>query len=449
MIGREKALKLLKSVSAGSKADTTEILFVGTESGLTRYANSQIHQNVSESNSQVTFRVSVDGKVGIVSTNVMEKKSLLKSLQSAMEVAAHSRPNKHFKGVAKKLKTRRIKTYFDTTSKMTPAARAKVVGNVCRAASKKGLTASGAFSTSKTEIAFVNSNNVALYQPLTTAAVNMVISSDTSSGYAQGISRRAERIDFDTLKERAIEKCLRSAKPIEMEPGRYDVFLEPTAVANLLEWLSFIGFGAVRYHEKTSFLSGKYNRKVMAPSVTIYDDGLDTSGVAFPFDMEGMPKRKVSFVKKGIAGRPVYDLQTAAKNKAKSTGHGLLTGGATGPVPLNVFMLPGKTGRDEIISGIKRGILVTRFHYINGYLDTPRAVMTGMTRDGTFLVDNGRIVSGIRNLRFTESISRAFSNIQSISKETELCDTWWSDIGCVSAPALHIKGFNFSGKTEF
>ncbi len=448
MIGREKILKLLDSVAKKSKANTTEILFMGSDSGLTRYANSCIHQNVAESDGKVTFRVSVDRKIGTVTTNILDEKSLLKSLESAIEIAGFSRPNKYFKGVAPKSKIKRIKTHFESTAVITPAGRAKIVGRICGKASRKGLNASGAFSTSETEIAFVNSNGVRLYQPLTSAVINMVIASDNSSGYSQGISRRIEKIDFDSLLDKAIGKCELSKDPVGVEPGKYDVFLEPAAVANLLEWLSFIGLGAVGYHEKTSFLSGKNKKRVMASSVNLYDDGLDSSGIAFPFDFEGVGKSKVHFVRNGLGGRPVYDLINGSKNKTKSTGHGMLFG-STGPIPLNLFMAPGKKPMDDIRKGIKKGILVTRFHYINGYLDTTRAVMTGMTRDGTFLVEDGKITKGVKNLRFTESITRAFSNILAVSKETELCDTWWSDIGCVSAPALLIKDFTFSGKTEF
>lgn len=449
MMGREKILKLLDSVARKSKADTTEILYIGSDGGLTRYANSYIHQNVAESDGKVTFRISIDRKIGTVTTNILDERSLIGSLESAIEIAGYSKPNKYFKGVALKSKTKRIKTHFESTAAVTPAKRAKIVGRICKAASKARFDASGAFSISETEIAFVNSNGVRLYQPLTSAAINMVISSDNSSGFAQGISRRIEKIDFDSLTDKAIRKCGLSRDPIGVEPGKYDVLLEPAAVANLLEWLSFIGFGAVGYHEKTSFLSGENKKKVMASSVNLYDDGLDSFGVAFPFDFEGVGKSKVHFVKNGLGGRPVYDLINGSKNKTKSTGHGMLFGGSTGPIPLNLFMAPGKKPMDRMIKEIKKGILVTRFHYINGFLDTPRAVMTGMTRDGTFLVEDGKLTKGVKNLRFTESITRAFSNILAISKETELCDTWWSDIGCVSAPALLIKDFTFSGKTEF
>lgn len=449
MIGKEKIVKLLKEVLAESKADQSEAVFMGNDFGLTRYANSYIHQNIAEQNSHVSFKVAIGKKLGVAATNIFEKEGLMRALESAVEIAERTKPNRYFKNLAGKAKYKNIKTFFDVTANVTPAKRAAVVKRICDKASKKGLIASGALSTSASEIAIVNSRGLAAYQPLTSASINIVISSDDSSGYAQGLSRRFDKIDFDLLSKRALEKCQRSRNPETIEPGKYDVILEPAAVANLFEWLTFIAMGANPYHEGTSFLSHKKGKKIVSPSLTIYDDGLDSKGVSFPFDFEGVPKKKVFFIKNGIAGGPVYDINTANKYKAKSTGHGMPPGGSEGPIPLNVFVAPGKVPFSKILESMERGILVTRFHYINGLLDTPRAVLTGMTRDGTFLIENGKIVSGVKNLRFTESMVRAFSNIQGISKEAELVDTWWSDIGCVSAPAMHIKDFSFSGKTEF
>jgi predicted Zn-dependent protease len=277
----------------------------------------------------------------------------------------------------------------------------------------------------------------------------LIFSSADSSGYAQGLSRRFDKVDFNRLIVRAEEKCLKSQNPITLDPGSYDVFLEPVAVANLLEWLTFIAFSANPYHQKTSFLSGRKGKKIGSTLLSIYDDGLDTKGIAFPFDFEGMPKKRVFFIRKGLGGGPVYDLATARKYKAKSTGHGMPPGNTGGPVPFNVHLAPGTRNGAKMLQSIERGILVTRFHYINGFLDPPKALLTGMTRDGTFLVENGKIVSGVKNLRFTESMLRAFANIAAVSKETELVDTWWSDIGCITAPALHIRDFTFTGKTEF
>jgi PmbA protein len=449
MIGKEKIVKLLKNALSESGVKQAQAVFIGTDYGLTRYANSAIHQNMADQNNNIAFRVAIDMKVGVASTNMLEPEALKRACLNAVMIAERAKPNPNFGGFAKGVNPKKLNSFFDITAKVTPAKRATVVKKICDKASRRGLTASGALTTSSSEIAIVNTNGLVAYQPGTSSYINIIISSEDSSGYAQGLSRRFDKIDFDALADRALQKCQLSRKPRILEPGRYDVILEPTAVANLLEWLTFIAFSANPYHEKTSFLSGKRGKKIAAAVLSIYDDGLDTGGIAFPFDFEGLPKKKVFFIRRGLGGGPVYDLTTARKFRTRSTGHGMPPGSTGGPMPLNIYVAPGNKPMAKMLSSMKRGILVTRFHYINGFLDTPKAVLTGMTRDGTFLVENGKIVSGIKNLRFTESMARAFANIEAISKETELVDTWWSDIGCIKAPALQIKDFNFSGKTEF
>lgn len=449
MIGRDKIVGLLKEVVSHSRADLTEAVFTGTDYGLTRYANSYIHQNVADQNSNVAFKVAIGKKIGVAGTNIFEKEALERTCNDAIEIAERALPLSYFSGFARPAKYKRFKTYFDITANVTPARRAAVVKRICDKAERKGLIASGALSTSASEIAVVNSNGVVDYQPNTSCSINIIISSQDSSGYAQGLRRRFDKIDFGSLADKALQKCLAARNPIELEPGKYDVVLEPVAVANLLEWLTFIAFTADPYHEKTSFLSGKKGKRIGVSGLSIYDDALDTKGIAFPFDFEGVPKKRVFFIRNGMGGGPVYNLITAAKYKTRTTGHGTPPGWSGGPMPLNVHLAPGKVPLAKMISSVRRGILVTRFHYINGFLDTPRALLTGMTRDGTFLVEDGKVVSGVKNLRFTESMVRAFGNIQAIAKETDLVDTWWSDVGCISAPAMLIKDFNFSGKTEF
>jgi PmbA protein len=449
MIGKEKIIRLLKEVIKESKVKQAEAVLIGSDYGLTRYANSFIHQNIADQNNNIFFKAAIGKQLGVASTNFLEKEDLIRACLNAQEIAEQAVPNPDFKGFSKPAKCKKITTYFDITAKITPAKRAAAVKKICDKAIKKGLTASGACLTSVSEIAIVNTNGVALYQPNTVASINLIYSSEDSSGYAQALSRRFDKIEFASLSDKALAKCLKSRNPQILEPGKYDVIVEPTAAANLLEWLAFIAFSANSYHEKTSFLSGKKGKKIAAKGFSIYDDGLDTKGIAFPFDFEGVPKKPVYFIKNGVGGGPVYDLATSVRFKAKSTGHGMPPGNTGGPMPLNVYIAKGTTPVAKMLQSMERGILVTRFHYINGFLDTPKALLTGMTRDGTFLVENGRIVSGVKNLRFTESMARAFANIKAISKETELVDTWWSDIGCVSAPSLYIKDFNFSGKTEF
>ncbi len=449
MIGKEKILETLNSVLKKSEADQAEALFISGESGLTRYANSYIHQNVSERNSRVVFRVALGKRIGIGSTNSFKKDALLKTLTSAYKIALHQKENPDFPGLPIRQKYKKLKTFFKKTEDFSPKQRAEEVKKICDRASEHKLTVAGSFVTGQSEIAVLNTNGLTAYQPFTSASINLVVMSDDSSGYAESMSRDVTQIDFETVAETAIKKCLDSKKPKGVEPGEYDVVLEPAAVGNLFEWLSIIGLGAKQYQEGTSFLNGKMGKKVMGDNFTLIDDGTEESGVPFPFDFEGMPKKKVMLIDKGVAQGLVYDSQTAYKDKVKSTGHSLPPPATDGPVPLNLFVKAGDSSLKKMIESLERGLLVTRFHYINGYLDTKNALMTGMTRDGTFWIENGKVKQGVKNLRFTESMLKAFSNISRISRQRKIAIPWWGDVGVIVTPALLIRNFKFTGKTEF
>jgi len=449
MIGESKILRILREIIQKSDAEQTEALYIGRDFGLTRYANSFIHQNVAVHNTSVFFRSAVNGKVGVSSTNSLGKDSLIRAMKNSLEIAKFQPSNPDFKGFPKSAKYKKIETFFEPTAKYTPKQRAEVIKKICKEADKFKVTVAGAFSTSSSEVAVANTNGLTAYQPITAASINLIAMTDTSSGFASGLSRRVVKIPFASITETAIRKCLEGKNPSELEPGKYDVILEPAAIAEIMNWMTYIGFSAKAYLENTSFMSKKIGKKAMAPDITIYDDGADQSGLAMPFDFEGVAKKKVFLVKKGLVGGPVYDSLYAVKGKTKSTGHAMPPGSSEGPMAGNIFIAAGKKSKESLISGVKDGILVTRFHYINGLLNTTKTVMTGMTRDGTFRIKNGKIVGAVKNLRFTESITKAFSRVGGVSRETNLVHNWWDDLGCCSSPTIHIKKFNFSGKTDF
>lgn len=432
-----------------STADETEVVFVGNESGLTRYANSYIHQNVYESNNRILFRTVLGKRVGVASCNSLVLADLKKTLQDSIEIACQQPENPNFPGLPKPAKYKSLETFDEATARFSPNDRAKAVKKVIAESNRKKFTMAGSFSTASSEIAVVNSHGVEAYQPITSASINMIAMSDTSSGYAAGTSRRVSDIDFTGLAKIAVGKADRSQNPRSAEPGEYEVILEPPAVGEMLEWINYVGLGAKPFVQKTSFLSGRIGRKITSDKVTLYDNALDARSAAFPFDFEGVPKKKVAFIDKGIAKGVVYDRAWAKKGGKKSTGHAITADeSAEGAFALNIFLAPGKVKREKMIGAVKRGILVTRFHYINGLIDTRNMVLTGMTRDGTFLIENGEIVGGLKNLRFTDSFMRAFKSTVAMSKETECIDSWWSAVGCMTVPAVHLGSFRFSGKTE-
>lgn len=448
MIGKEKILEILQGVLASSEADQTEAVFIGSQRSLTRFANNSVHQNVAERDTDVIFKVALGKRIGVASTNSLNKGELTDALREAVRIARHQAENPHFSSLPSPGEYKRVETFFEGTADFTPEERAKGVRRIFKRVEDKGLKVAGAFSTGSGEIAVLNSFGLAVYQPVSAATLRMVVSSDDSSGYADYLCRDIKELNVDDLAEVAIRKCLDSRGPRNLKPGRYDVILEPPAIGELLEWMSMIGFGARSYQEETSFLSDRLGEKIMSEKMTIYDDGNDPSGIAMPFDFEGVPKQRVYFLNKGVAQGVVYDSETANREGKVSTGHALPPSSRSAPMPLNVFVEQGNEDEEEMMASMERGILVTRFHYVNGLLNTREALFTGMTRDGTFFVEDGKVKYPIGNLRFTESMLRAFSNVEMVSKRRKAINAWWEEVGAAVVPTILIKDFNFSGKTE-
>ncbi len=450
MIGKDKLFSTFEKVAKSSRADETEIVYIGTNNGLTRFANSTIHQNVNESNATIYIRTVIGKKIGVSSTNSMNQNDLKAAIANSFEIAKYQKDNEYFPGLPEPEKYPDIETYFEPTAKYSPKDRARQVKKVFVRANKRKFTTAGSFATGDGEIAVFNSKGVRCYQNLTTANLGIIAMSDTSSGYSVGLSRKVEDIDTVALANIAVEKAFKSKKPKPLEAGDYEVVLDPAAVAALFEWVNYIGFGSKAFIDKTSFLSGNIGKQLMDKSISIYDDAKISEAIALPFDFEGVPKKKIYIIENGVGKGVAYDRNTGNREGVPSTGHALTADEhGEGAIPLNLFVAPGDKTREEMIASVKKGILVTRFHYINGFIDTPRAVLTGMTRDGTFLIEDGKIKHGIRNLRFTDSMLRAFSNVKGISAKSELIPSWWDSVGCISAPTIHLGSFKFTGTTDF
>jgi predicted Zn-dependent protease len=293
-----------------------------------------------------------------------------------------------------------------------------------------------------------NSLGVSAYVPATYADINTVIMSDTSAGYASALALDLNDLDFESTGEEALEKCLRSQDPRALEPGEYPVVLEPYAVQDFVQMMSYVGFGAMAFQEGRSFMTGKLGQQIADPRISIWDDGLGPDTIPWPFDVEGVPKQRVDLIENGIARGVVYDSYRAGKEEGKtSTGHAMPPPNALGPFPLNAVFSPGDATLDDMIGSTERGIYVTRFHYTRP-VEPSRVVITGMTRDGTFLIENGEIAYPIRNLRFTQSYLEALNHVEMIGRDARLL-AGIRDIARVSVPALKLGAFNFTGATEF
>jgi predicted Zn-dependent protease len=242
---------------------------------------------------------------------------------------------------------------------------------------------------------------------------------------------------------KGLERCAQNKDQQEVPIGQYDVILEPGCLAGVMMWLSFIAFGSNSFIEGRSFLSGKLGERSMGENITIYDSVHEAEAEGLPFDLQGFPKQKVTLIERGINRGVVFDCISASQAKTKPTGHGLLPGSPSGAIPLNICLEPGDSSVEEMIASCQRGLLVSQFHYVNGYLDPKKALMTGMTRYGTFLIEGGKIKHAVKNLRWTESMLRALSNVKAISREREVIPQ--DGMGFAIMPAVYIRDFTFTG----
>ncbi|MCD6326650.1 TldD/PmbA family protein [bacterium] len=446
MIGKERALEILSKIVAMSDGDETDAMLTAKHSSLTRFANSIIHQNVSTSTSQINLRIAKGKRVGVASTDRLHDDESLKNLvKTASEIADFQEENPNYMGMPDPAPYQDIDAFCQATAAYSPAQRASAVKTLVDVCDKDSIIASGSFKTEADEVAIVNSKGVAAYFPSTSAEISTVVMRGSSSGFAEHSSNHVADIDVKGTAEEAADICRRNVDQVDHEAGKIDVVLHPYAVGDLISMMVALEFGALSMQEGRSFMSEKMGEKMFSKSLNVWDDGLDRSGSPMPFDFEGVPKRKLTLIENGVAKNVVYDTATARKVGKETTGHALPPGNTWGPIPINLFMGAGDESLESLVAKVKNGLYVTRFHYINPFLDLKRAVFTGMTRDGTFMIENGKQTKAVKNLRFTMSMIDAFNQLDGLTKDTMLVGGWFG----VKAPGALIRGFNFSGTTQF
>jgi len=314
---------------------------------------------------------------------------------------------------------------------------------VIAAADAVGVRAFGSFSTSAEHLAVANSHGIRATQGRTSAQLLTVTMGPAGgSGYAEQASVDVTAIDAAAIGREAADKARATVNPVVVEPGDWTVVLEEYAVVDLLSMLGSMGFSALAVQEDRSF--AEPGKVIGSELVTIVDDATDPGALPMSFDYEGVAKQRVVLVERGVCRDVVYDTRTAARDGVSSTGHGLPAPNSYGPLPLNMVMSAGTTERASLVGEMERGLLITRFHYTNP-VHPKLAIVTGMTRDGTFLVEGGKIVGPVRNLRFTQSYLVALAGTVAVGRERR---TLRGDFGGVLVPAVRIDGWTFTGATE-
>jgi predicted Zn-dependent protease len=432
------------ALASAAGAGEVEALVSVDRAQLTRFANSEIHQNVAETNGSLNLRVAIGKRVGVASSNRLDDDGLRRVAETAVAIARNSAELEDWGGLPEPTPITDVPAaWSDATAGTTPEQRAAGVRAVIAAADAAGVRAFGSFSTSTEELGIVNSHGVRAAQRRTASQLlTVTMANDGGSGYAEQGGVDVGAIDAAAVGREAAEKARASANPAAVEPGDWTVVLEEYAVVDLLSMLAYMGFSALAVQEERSF--AEPGKVIGSELVTIVDDASEPGAMPMSFDYEGVAKQRVVLVDRGVCRDVVFDVQTAARAGRTSTGHGLPAPNPYGPFPLNMVMSPGSTARDDLVGEMDRGLLVTRFHYTNP-VHPKLAIVTGMTRDGTFLVEGGRITGPVRNLRFTQSYLAALAGTVAVGRERR---TIRGDFGGVLVPPVRIEGWTFTGATE-
>ncbi len=427
-----------------SEADETEVHIDATSDALTRFANNTIHQNVAEQILSVSVRAVCDGRTARATTNKTDDDSLRRVVAASSAMARSQPPHLDLLPMPGPQRYAKVKRFFSSTAAATAEDRARAVTQVVHTAAKTGQTAAGMFSTGAMQSALANSHGLFAYYEQTRAEFSITMLEKDSSGWAKANSPNIADIDPHALAARASQKAAASAAPRELEPGHYTVILQPAAALDLVGSL-FYDFAGTAVLDQRSCLNERMGKQVMGENITLWDDATHPLQLGAPFDGEGLPRQKVLLVERGVPQNLVYSRATAKKMRTQPTGHGLPLPNEWGEAPLNLVFEGGASSLEEMTASTERGILVTRLWYIRE-VDPYEKIVTGMTRDGTSLVEDGKVVCGIRNFRFNQSILEMLSNVELLGPAVRASG---EEAFEMVVPAMKIRRFHFTEVTKF
>jgi len=443
MLYKEQIMKVLDGMIGGFKAAKGELVLIEEDLNLTRFAESAIIQNISRYDRTMFVRAVADKRVGVAVTNQLDTDGILKAIKAAEEIALMQNPDPDFPDLAKYPTVEGSKkAYYKDTAELSPNKRAEEAKECAKKSAPQNLKATGAYQSNVKTTAVANTEGTRQFFTETSAWLTLTVSGKNSvSGWAQSFSRNSKDIDGNGVAETAVGKAMLSAKKVKMPPGEYTVILEPAAVADMVLFLGFLGFGAKTLLSHRSFMAGKIGQKITGDNITIIEDPFNSRINAMPFDYEGVPKKKVPLIENGIAKGVVSNRYYAAKLGIKSTGNALPPNNNYGPYPKAMVMKGGNSSIDKMIASTKKGILITHWWYIN-FLNPMKTQITGTSIDGTMLIEDGKVVSGVDDMRMGQSILEAFSNVEALSSELTLCPKYGA---LMLIPSLKIHNFNFMG----
>jgi len=460
MLSKEQSADIFDRIRKLTSADEVEVLFSGGKFALTRFANNTIHQNVAEENDVVSVRTVFGQKTARATTNKFDDESLRQVVKSAESLAKVQHPDPDLLPMPDANAANMSQTvpsrHFKQTAAISPELRAEGVKKIVGVADKHGLTTAGVFSSGEHVEAIFNSRGLSNWYTQTSAEISITMLGVDSSGWQKANSPDIANLDPLRLAEIAAQKAAESAGPREIPAGKYTVILEPSAVLDIVGFM-FWDYSGMAILDQRSFLTGRIGSRLFGENVTIWDDVTHPLQAGCPFDGEGVQRKKLCLVENGVVKRVVYARATAERMKRSEhagsvgliepTGHGFSLPNEMGEMPLNIVFAPVADPQtvDEMIASTERGVLVTRLWYIRE-VEPFEKMLTGMTRDGTFYVENGRVQGGVRNFRFNESLIHMLSNVDAMSTPVRSCGEESFDM---VVPAMKVKDFNFTEVTKF
>ncbi len=460
MLTKERVQDIFDKLKQYSTADDLELLVAGGKNTLTRFANNAITQNVAEENYEISVRSVFGGRTARATTNKFDDESLKRVVGASEALARVQEEDPDLPPICTPqdagTEMETPSRYFEETARLGSQERAEVVRKMVEVALRGKLTAAGVCADGEHLSALMNSRGVSRLYRQSYAEASVTMIGPNSSGWQKANSPDVTQVHAVELAETAARKAKDAANPREIPAGKYTVILEPSAVLDIVGFM-FWDFGGLALLDQRSFLNNRIGTKLFGDNINVYDDVSHPLQSGAAWDGEGVRRERVELIRNGVVKNVVHSRATARRiNESEfkvqlgtvyPTGHGFPLPNEMGEMPMNIVFASSSDTKSEaqMIAETERGVLVTRLWYIRE-VEPYEKLLTGMTRDGTFLVENGKVTSGILNFRFNESLVHMLSNVESMSQPVRASGEESFDM---VVPAMKIKDFNFTEVTKF
>ena len=466
----EHALKF----SSKKKPIEAEVSISGSNLATSRFANNEMTQNQAPDYNVVAVRLLRDGRQARLETLDLSQRGIERLVESALEAVRLLEADEDILPLATAKETEKAQKektkgkekgksesknsgkksgenerYDSATAELTALDRAKEVGKIIQQAEEQDVSSAGIYCSGEYYTAIGNSNGLFQFHRESAAACSITITADGATSWVLEHAPNAEEVKAEVLAERAINKAKQARKPQDLPPGKYLAILEPAAVIDLLTYLWW-DFSATSHIDKLSCLLDKVGEKMFGDNITVVDDVTNKSQCGSPFDGEGVPRQVIKLIENGVIKNLVHSRLSAKKMQTKTTGHSMAQPSAMGEMPLNIVIEGGISSIEDMmkqVQGDQEAVLLTRVWYVRE-VDPATKLLTGMTRDGTFLVKNGAVVKPVKNLRFNVSLLELLNNVIALGPSVRAAGAEGIEVPAV-VPAMMVKDFNFTEGTRF